>query len=141
VNIDRGNRSLSWTHDGVLLPAEDSAPKLYERMFVQGDPESVARQLQKIESRGSILDTLLDETKRFSRNLASEDKARLARISHRLIPGFESRRFLGRVELTAGSPVDTTEPIAPAAVIAARSGIHKTPTQRATSAGGMPEHH
>jgi hypothetical protein len=77
VNIDKGNRSLSWTRDGVLLPAEDSAPKLYERMFVQGDPESVARQLHKLESRGSILDTLLDETRRFSRNLASEDKARL----------------------------------------------------------------
>ncbi|MEP7361883.1 MAG: DUF1552 domain-containing protein [Acidobacteriota bacterium] len=77
VNIDKGNRSLSWTRDGVLLPAEDSAPKLYERMFVQGDEESVARQLHKLESRGSILDTLLDETKRFSGNLASEDKARL----------------------------------------------------------------
>ncbi|MEO7651999.1 MAG: DUF1552 domain-containing protein [Bryobacteraceae bacterium] len=77
VNIDKGNRSLSWTRDGVLLPAEDSAPKLYERMFVQGDADSVARQLHKLESRGSILDTLLDETKRFSRSLASEDKARL----------------------------------------------------------------
>ena len=77
VNIDKGNRSLSWTRDGVLLPAEDSARKLYERMFVQGDPESVARQLHQLESRGSILDTLLEETKRFSRKLASEDKARL----------------------------------------------------------------
>lgn len=77
VNIDKGNRSLSWTRDGVLLPAEDSAPKLYERMFVQGDPESVARQIHRLESRGSILDTLLDETKRFSLNLGSEDKARL----------------------------------------------------------------
>ncbi|MBM3795402.1 MAG: DUF1552 domain-containing protein [Acidobacteria bacterium] len=77
VNIDKGNRSLSFTRDGVLLPAEDSAPKLYEKMFVQGDPDAVARQLHKLESRGSILDTLLDETRRFSRNLASEDKARL----------------------------------------------------------------
>lgn len=77
VNIDKGNRSLSWTRDGVLLPAEDSAPKLYERMFVQGDPEAVARQLHRLENRGSILDTLLEETNRFGRSLASEDKARL----------------------------------------------------------------
>ncbi len=77
VNIDKGNRSLSWTRDGVLLPAEDSAPKLYERMFVQGDPESVARQLHRLESRGSILDTLREETKRFSSELGSEDRARL----------------------------------------------------------------
>lgn len=77
VNIDKGNRSLSWTRDGVLLPAEDSAPSLYERMFVQGDKESVERQLHRLDSRGSILDTLLDETKRFSRNLGNDDKARL----------------------------------------------------------------
>jgi hypothetical protein len=77
VNIDKGNRSLSWTRDGVLLPAEDSAPKLYQRMFVQGDPESVARQLHRLENRGSVLDTLLDETRRFGGKLGGEDKARL----------------------------------------------------------------
>ena len=46
VNIDKANRSLSWTRDGVLLPAEDSAPALFRRMFVQGDPEAVQQQLQ-----------------------------------------------------------------------------------------------
>ena len=77
VNIDKGNRSLSWTRDGVLLPAEDSAPKLYERMFVQGDKDAVAQQIHRLESRGSILDALLDETRRFSRELGTDDKARL----------------------------------------------------------------
>lgn len=77
VNIDKGNRSLAWTRDGVLLPAEDSAPKLYERMFVQGDKEAVTRQLHRLENRGSILDTLLEETRRFQRELSPPDKARL----------------------------------------------------------------
>jgi len=77
VNIDKGNRSLSWTRDGVLLPAEDSAPKLYEKMFVQGDQESVARELRRIESRGSILDTLRGETRRLQDRLGSADKERL----------------------------------------------------------------
>src|SRR6476646_10470958 len=76
VNIDKGNRSLSWTRDGVLLPAEDSAAKLYERMFVQGDQEEVQRQIHKLESRGRILDTLVGETKRFSGELGADDKAR-----------------------------------------------------------------
>ena len=77
VNIDKGNRSLSWTRDGVLLPAEDSAPKLYERMFVQGDKDAVAQQIHRLEGRGSILDVLLDETRRFSRDLGKDDRARL----------------------------------------------------------------
>ncbi len=77
VNIDKANRSLSWTRDGVLLPAEDSALALFQKMFVQGDPTAVQKQLHRLKERGSILDTLLDDTKRFSRSLGSDDKARL----------------------------------------------------------------
>ncbi|MDB6005788.1 MAG: hypothetical protein JWR15_2775, partial [Prosthecobacter sp.] len=77
VNIDKANRSLSWTRDGVLLPAEDSAPALFRRMFIQGDPAAVKKQLQQLDERGSILDTLLDQTKRLSRDLGSTDRARL----------------------------------------------------------------
>ncbi len=77
VNIDKANRSLSWTRDGVLLPAEDSAPALFQKMFVQGDPASVQKQLHRLEERGSILDTLRDETRSFSLNLSGTDKARL----------------------------------------------------------------
>lgn len=77
VNIDKGNRSLSWTRDGVLLPAEDSAPKLYEQLFLRGDAEAVARQRRRLESRGSILDTLREETRRFHGELGREDRVRL----------------------------------------------------------------
>lgn len=77
VNIDKANRSLSWTRDGVLLPAEENAPALFQKMFVQGDPASVHEQLQRLEERGSILDTLLDDTNQFRRTLGRDDKARL----------------------------------------------------------------
>jgi len=77
VNIEKANRSLSWTRDGVLLPAEDSAPALFQKMFVQGDAAAVEQQLHRLEERGSILDTLLGEANRFSRNLGGADKSRL----------------------------------------------------------------
>jgi len=77
VNIDKANRSLSWTRDGVLLPAEDSAPALFRKMFVKGDAASVQRELHRLEERGSILDTLRDDAKQFSRSLGSDDRARL----------------------------------------------------------------
>jgi hypothetical protein len=77
VNIDKANRSLSWTRDGVLLPAEDSASALFRRMFLQGNPVEVARQLHRLEERGSILDTLLDDTKRYARDLDGADRTRL----------------------------------------------------------------
>ena len=77
VNIDKANRSLSWTRDGVLLPAEDSAPALFRRMFVQGNPDEVARQLHRLEERGSILDTLLQDADRFNRRLGVNDRQRM----------------------------------------------------------------
>jgi hypothetical protein len=77
VNIEKANRSLSWTRDGVLLPAEDSATALFRKMFVQGDAATVQAQLRRLEQRGSILDTLTTEAGRLSRSLSSTDKARL----------------------------------------------------------------
>lgn len=77
VNIEKANRSLSWTRDGVLLPAEDSATALYQKMFVQSDAAAIEQQLKRLDERGSILDTLLDEANRFSRKLGNDDKARL----------------------------------------------------------------
>ena len=77
VNIDRANRSLSWTRDGVLLPAEDRAPALFQKMFLQGDAAAVQRQLRRLDERGSILDTLLEETSLLGRGLGADDRARL----------------------------------------------------------------
>jgi len=77
VNIDKGNRSLSWTRDGVLLPAEDNALSVFRKMFLQGNPQEVAAQLHRLEERGSILDTLLAQTKSFSRSLGQDDKQRM----------------------------------------------------------------
>lgn len=77
VNIDRANRSLSWTRDGVLLPAEESALVVFRKMFLQGDQKEVEGQLHRLEERGSILDTLLEQTERFSRSLGQGDRERL----------------------------------------------------------------
>jgi hypothetical protein len=77
VNIDKANRSLAWTRDGVLLPAEDSAPALFRRMFVQGSPDEVARQIHRLEERGSVLDTLLQDADRLNRRLSANDRQRM----------------------------------------------------------------
>lgn len=77
VNIDKANRSLSWTRDGVLLPAEDSPAALFRRMFLQGDVQQLSLRLKRLEERGSILDTLRDDVKRFQTGLGASDRSRL----------------------------------------------------------------
>jgi hypothetical protein len=46
-------------------------------MFVQGDAAAVQTQLKKLHERGSILDTLLDDTKQVRKRLGRDDQSRL----------------------------------------------------------------
>jgi hypothetical protein len=77
VNIDKANRSLSWTRDGVLLPAEDSPAALFRQMFLQGDVKQTTASIKRLQDRGSILDVVRDDVHRFQRGLSSTDRSRL----------------------------------------------------------------
>ncbi len=77
VNIDKANRSLSWTRDGVLIPAEDTATSLFKKMFIQGSQQETDRRLHELKLRGSILDAVSIETRHFSKQLDSQDRDRL----------------------------------------------------------------
>lgn len=77
VNIDKANRSLSWTRDGVLLPAEDSPAALFRKMFIQGDAKEVALRLKRLRERGSVLDVLREDVRGFQRGLGAADRSRM----------------------------------------------------------------
>jgi hypothetical protein len=77
VNIDKANRSLSWTRDGVLLPAEDSPAALFRKMFIQGDAHEVSLRLKRLRERGSVLDVLREDVRSFQRGLGAGDRARM----------------------------------------------------------------
>lgn len=77
VNIDKANRSLSWTRDGVLLPAEDSPAALFRKMFLQGDAKQIALTLKRLQDRRSVLDVLGEDMRGFQRGLAAPDRSRL----------------------------------------------------------------
>lgn len=77
VNIDKANRSLSWTRDGVLLPAEDRPSRLFETLFLRGTASEKQASLHRLRQRGSILDVLNDDLRRFQDNLSQNDRTRL----------------------------------------------------------------
>jgi hypothetical protein len=77
VNIDKANRSLSWTRDGVLLPAEDSPAALFRKMFIHGDAKQIALSLKRLQERGSVLDVLSEDMRGFQRGLSATDRSRL----------------------------------------------------------------
>ena len=77
VNIDRGNRSLAWTRDGSLIPAEDRPSRLFERLFVEGTAAEVAARRRRLRERESILDALADDARRLEARVSAADRRRL----------------------------------------------------------------
>ncbi len=112
VNIDRANRSLSWTRDGVLLPAEDSPARLYRRLFLQGDRADREQRIHELRHRGSILDTLARDLKRYQSQVNSSDRDRLDQyatsireLEHELVRA-EEWEHQPRPSPTAAEPQD-----------------------------------
>ena len=77
VNVQQGQRSLSWTGSGALIPCEEKASDVFRRMFVQGSPAEVAAQMRKLEQGQSILDAVAGQAKDLQRGVTARDRDRL----------------------------------------------------------------
>ena len=69
--------TMSWTSGGVPIPSENSPATLFRKMFVNGTPDEVTAQLQRLKVGKSILDTVLDQTKQVHTALGSGDRNKL----------------------------------------------------------------
>jgi hypothetical protein len=77
VNVQRGQRSLSWTGSGELIPCEEKVSDVFRRMFLQGSPDEVRSQVRKLELGESILDAVAGQTRRLQRTVGPRDRDRL----------------------------------------------------------------
>lgn len=77
VNQDGGQRSLSWTPGGVLIPCEQRPSALYARMFLRGDAEDIRQQLQRLDLGRSVMDAVAEQAKSLDRKLGVRDKEKL----------------------------------------------------------------
>ena len=77
VNVQQGQRSLSWTRGGVLIPGEDKPSEVFKRLFISGSPEEVQAQMRRLALGQSVMDTVADQTRRLQRDLGTRDRERL----------------------------------------------------------------
>ncbi|GBL23235.1 hypothetical protein EMGBS6_00200 [Opitutia bacterium] len=76
--LSAGNHaSMSWTMNGVCLPAEPSPSKVFQLLFVEGSPGEVKRQLADLRRGRSILDTIGEEARKLNANLGPRDKEKV----------------------------------------------------------------
>lgn len=77
VNVNRGQRSLTWTGAGVMIGCEESAARVYQRLFLQGSAEEVERQVARLKLGESILDAVAQHAGGLKQTLGAQDRQRL----------------------------------------------------------------
>ena len=65
--------SQSYTRNGVMIPARTRPSRLFSDLFLNGTPEEVRLQKQKLQNGRSILDQLRSEMTRVSKRSSSND--------------------------------------------------------------------
>jgi hypothetical protein len=74
LNVSAGGGSMSWTANGVNLPAESSPSKLFQHLFVTGTAAEMQAQMHDLKRGGSILDTVNGEARKLQRGLSRRDQ-------------------------------------------------------------------
>src|SRR6266550_1017924 len=77
VNVQQGVRSLSWTGSGVMIPCEEKAAEVLDRMFLQLTKAETEAQVRKLETGQSILDAVAGQAKDLQRTVGARDRDRL----------------------------------------------------------------
>ena len=77
LRIGPGSLSLSYSGNGVRIPAEESPSRLYQKLFVQGSPEEVERQVTRLRDGQSLMDAFSDRVRSLEMKVGRQDKERL----------------------------------------------------------------
>jgi len=72
------SHTLSFDQSGTPLPSENSPRRLFERLFVPDKAGDRSATLMRYQQQRSILDAVLEESKRLSKQVGKDDQQKLA---------------------------------------------------------------
>lgn len=77
LSLTNTGTSLSWTANGVNIPAERSPAKLFKTLFIDGTAKEVESELKGLSRGQSVLDTVLRDANRLQQKVGKRDKEKL----------------------------------------------------------------
>lgn len=77
VNPKPGQRSLSWTDSGALIPCLEKASDVYRQLFLKGSAQEVRARMRQLKLGQSIMDRVADQSKALASRLGAADRDRL----------------------------------------------------------------
>ncbi|MDG1895238.1 MAG: DUF1552 domain-containing protein [Fuerstiella sp.] len=77
LTLSARSSSLSWSANGVQIPAQSSPARLFKQLFVQGTQDEIAAEIRELHRGKSILDTVLRDANRLNQSLGPRDREKL----------------------------------------------------------------
>jgi hypothetical protein len=75
--LGTNSTSQSYTRSGVMIPADSKPSRIFAKLFLQGTPDEIKKQMQKLKEGRSIMDAVNEEAKRFGSRVGAADRDRL----------------------------------------------------------------
>jgi len=98
--------TLSFTKNGVAMPAENRPSKIFAKLFLSSTPEQAREELRRIGEGRSMLDFVGAQANRLSKKVSSDDRARLDEY-------FDSVRTVEKQLQLSGESLNWPKPKAP----------------------------
>jgi len=75
--LSLGGGPISWNLKGVKVPSEERATRVFKQLFINGTPEEVAQEIERIKAGESILDGVREQARSLAEELGPADRQRL----------------------------------------------------------------
>ena len=75
--LGTGPQGLSYNRSGVMLPVESKASRIFAKLFIEGTPDDVRREIGRLNEGRSVLDAVSDQAKRLGSRVGAGDRDKL----------------------------------------------------------------
>ena len=116
LSLSTSGPGLSWSRSGVEIPTYRRPSLVYQKLFVDGSPEEVARRVERLKEGQSVLDVVMDKTRGMKRRLGGRDREKLdqyfeaVREAERRLLKAEAWEHRPKPKVDAEEPRDQTDP-------------------------------
>ena len=116
--VGRGTGSMSYTGDGVRIPAEERPSVVFRQLFVQGTKSQVDAQVRRLREGQSLMDSFGGQIKTLSRSVGGPDRRRLdqffssVREVEKRLKSNEEWEKRPKPKVDVGPPKDNRDPSA-----------------------------
>ena len=77
LSLSSSGPGLSWSRSGVEIPTQTRPSFVFKKLFLAGKASEQQQQMQRLQDGQSVLDVVMDKTKRLEKNLTGRDREKL----------------------------------------------------------------